>query len=330
MLTNLEDVIRYHIQLPTYSNSNNFFSVLCRVCNDHGRKGNRAGFKFDSSGSVGYHCFNCGIKAKYCPSDNIPLSKKFKNILSCFGIKEEEYNFLYLNNIKNNIKSKPKSKEQINLIPNTIQLPSHFYKLSADNNDIWSLVAFEYLKNRKFNVNKYTFYLSTDKDWIGRLIIPIYKNSKDIIYYQGRKMDDSIPGQKYKSPQISKACIFFNYPEIFNFNNKPLFITEGFFDAFILNGVSILGNDFSKEQIQILNKCKRKKIYIPDKYGNGSLGAKQALNNNWSLALPEIGNCKDISESIIKYGEIYTVKNIMDNIYDGLLASVKLKFYTYD
>lgn len=328
--TNLEDVIRYHIQLPSNCKSNGFFQVLCKVCNDHGGKGKRAGFIFDSNGVVGYNCFNCGIKTKYDPSDNSTISAKMKSVLASFGIEENEYKFIHLENIKNNNSLKiKKTNKNNNLEPQIITLPDHFYKLNNNSNDIWSQIALEFLNLRKINFKDYPFYLSTNKEWLGRLIIPIYKDN-NLIFYQGRKMDECIEGQKYKSPIISKTCVFFNYAEIFKNTNLPLFITEGFFDALCVNGVAIFGNSLTKQQIEILNKSKRKKVYIPDKYGSGDIGAEQALENNWSLGLPEIGQCKDINEAIVKYGKIYTIKSLMDNIYEGISAKAKLGFFTYD
>jgi hypothetical protein len=56
----LEEVIRNNIQISNIPSSKGFYPVLCKICHDHGRKGLRAGFKFNDDGSVGYNCFNCG------------------------------------------------------------------------------------------------------------------------------------------------------------------------------------------------------------------------------------------------------------------------------
>lgn len=329
LFSNLEEVIRYHVPLPSYCNSRGFYSILCKVCGDHGRKGLRAGFTFDSDGKVGYHCFNCGIKTKYDPNEYVKISVKMKEVLTAFGIPEEDYKSIYLSNLKNNnVKNIKKETISQDLDPPQISLPSHFYKVLSKTDDIWSTIAQEYLKSRNFNINDYTFFLSNDDKWLGRLIIPIYKNRK-LIFYQGRKMDESIPGAKYRAADTTRDCVFFNYKEIFNYTQTPLFIVEGFFDAWLLNGVAILGNDFTPQQLKILEKSPRKKIYVPDKFGNGHIAAKQALEQGWSLGLPDIGMCKDIDESIKHYGKIYTIKSLVNNIYDGINAEVRLKLWCH-
>lgn len=327
--SNLEEVIRYHIPLPSYCNSRGFYSILCKVCNDHGKKGLRAGFTFDHDGKVGYHCFNCGLKSKYDPTEHITLSENMKKVLTAFGVPESDYKYIYVSSLKQNSTPKTKEKVDTNLEPPEIKLPTHFYKLGSKPDDIWSAIAYEYLRIRKFTPEDYTFFLSTNDKWLGRLIIPIYKNRK-IIYYQGRKMDDSIEGPKYRAPFASRECVFFNYKEIFKHTEDPLFIVEGFFDAWLLNGVAIFGNDFTPQQIEILNKSPRKKVYIPDKEGKGYIAAKQALKNGWQLGLPNLGACKDIDEAINHYGKLYTLKSLVDNIYEGIQAKIRLDLYCND
>jgi len=326
--SNLEDIIRYHVQLSSTPNSRGFYSVLCKVCNDHGRKGKRAGFKFEGD-VVGYNCFNCGIATKYDPSTHFNISDKMKTVLKDFDIPEEDYKSLSINILKSNTYDKKQEPSSYELDVPTIKLPDSFYKLGSKPNDLWSEIATIFLQNRNFNINDYQFYLSTEKRWEGRLIIPIYKNRR-LIFYQGRKLDSSIAGSKYLSPNSPKECVFYNYNEIFNYNDSVLFIVEGFFKAFPINGVAILGNKFTPQQIEILNKCKRKKIYIPDKTGNGHFSAEQALDNGWSISLPKIGDCSDIDDAIRQYGLMYVLKTIINNTTEGIHAKIKLNLYCDD
>ena len=86
----LENVIRHYVHLPPHPNTKGWYAVLCKVCNDHGRKGNRAAFRFDHS-SVGYHCFNCGIAAGYDPLKDERMSDKMVKVLESFGVPDAEW-----------------------------------------------------------------------------------------------------------------------------------------------------------------------------------------------------------------------------------------------
>lgn len=325
----LEDLIRYHVNLPSHHNSRGFYPVLCKLCNDHGRKGNRAGFVFDG-GVVGYHCFNCGIKTKFDPSVHANYSEKMISVLTAFGITKEEMDSVLLESSDN---TKPKSKGKQNplsstLDPKEIVLPNHFYRLGSKTDDVWSNIAIEYLEvERNFNYKEYPFYLSTNKYWTGRLIIPFFKNNQ-IIYFQGRKMDESIKGPKYRAASVPRDCVLYGFDELFTFSEAPLYIFEGFFDAFLFNGVAILGNDFTPQQIEILNRSKRKKVYVPDRLGNGIIGGKIALEAGWGISLPKIDSAKDVDEAVKKYGKLVVLKSMVDNtIYDKEIAYIQLEAY---
>lgn len=323
---NLQDIVFKYVNIRTTPNSQGWYQTLCEVCHDHGKKGLRAGFKFEND-SVSYNCFNCGITGSYHPA--FALSDKMSKILKAFNIPESELNELILNNIGEH--PLHNNKQHNNIIPIEIPLPDFFYPLTNDINDDWCQESIHYLTSRNIDWTSQPFYCvkqSTDpkfKNWYGRLIIPVYYDNK-LIFYQGRDLTD-LHIRKYLSPNVSKQNILYGYDKILQHTSEPLFITEGWFDAVLIDGIALFGNKLTPAHIEWLNKTKRQKVIIPDKYGDGQLLAKAALHQNWAISTPDWGNCKDISDAVSKYGLLYTITTISNNIFEGSLANINLNLY---
>lgn len=317
----LVQTIQNYVYLPPHPNAGGWYPVVCKVCNDHGRKGPRAGFRFDDT--VGYHCFNCNTKAVF---DGTKLSKNMEKVLVDFGVPEDEINRIRFSTLGS--KDAKRRSEQIKTInPQPIDIPEHFYQLSqAPNTDKWAEIAKWYLEESRGIVwNEYPFYLSSDKEWIGRLIIPVYKDN-NLIFYQGRDLTGKHK-RKYNSVKVQKDKVLYGYDKLFANFDAPLYVCEGFFDAYPIDGVAIFGNELSKPQIEWLNRTRRPKVYIPDKHKSGALNAHKALELGWKVSLPDIGSCKDINDAYVKYGKLYVLSTLRDNTVDGFTAKARIKLY---
>lgn len=335
----LEDVIRRYVPLSSKPNSRGFYSVLCKVCGDHGRKGKRAGFKFDND-TVGFNCFNCGHSAIYDPhslsSDNhASLSDNMITVLESFNIPDNEWKQVLFTNLA--LQHNEGHQRQTKLIhtdiePKEIEVPSHFYPLgSADSEDKWTIIARDYLEHeRGVDPDKYRFYLSTGegdpsaKKWKGRLIIPIYKDNK-LIFYQGRALVTL--KKKYESPNTPRDRVICGFDELFKHTEAPLYITEGWFDAEAIGGVAVLGNKLSDAQIKWLNRSNRPKVIVPDRFGDGHLLAEQGVNLGWKVSIPDTASCKDVSEAVKKYGKLYVMNSLVENTVSDLMARMAIEVH---
>lgn len=326
----LEEIIKRYIALPIQPNAKGWYPILCKICNDHGRKGLRASFNFND-GKICYHCFNCGHMAIYDPVVSLKPDDKMIKVLQSFEIPDNEWKPLILESLSagNKRVNSQANTSQINTIeiePVEIPLPNHFYRLGdKDSTDKWTIIARDYLEyDRSIDPDAYPFYLSkggTDKEsqkWLGRLIIPFYKENK-LIFYQGRSLRKNVV-RKYESPGFEKSRVLFGYDQILKNTNGPLFVVEGWFDAYSIDGVAILGSRLSKEQLIWLNKSKRHKVVIPDKYGHEAKLAKQALDRfdqGWTISVPDFlrqEDYKDVSDGVVKYGKLYVLKDIISHI----------------
>lgn len=328
-----EEIIKNYVYLYPQTAANGWYPVLCKVCNDHGKKGPRAAFHLDGD-NLGYNCFNCKYKTTIDITSSKSLSENALNLFRAFDIPSdiiEKKQFQLFSN-SNNITFK-KTEKVIDINPQPIEFPDIFYYLKdAKPSDQWAAIARHYLQEeRKINPDSYPFMLSRKSDdiklkkWHKRLIIPAFRNNK-LIYYTGRALGTQ--SKKYENANVPHHNILYGFDETTTYSDKPIFVVEGFFDSYWVNGVAIIGNQFSPAQIQILNKSNRQKVYIPDKMGDGDIAATQALDNGWSISTPDIGNCKDIDEAVKKYGKLYVIRSIRDNICTGFEARTKLAIYS--
>lgn len=315
-MATLTEIIHEHVDLSKQSPSG-WYTLKCPVCNDYKKRG---GFKFENN-IVSYNCFNCSTVAVYTEGSG-KFSTQMKNVLSSFNITTELLGELMLDGLKT--KKITITKKSDVLYPAFIALPDHFYKLNELDN-VYNQLAVEYLQSRCIDANKYQFYLSDDKLWKGRIIIPFYWRH-NIIYYQGRNLLNN-GKQKYLNSPTSRDSVLFNMDML---NNEVVYIMEGVFDALSVDGVAVTGNRFTQQQINILNRSTCEKIYIPDKFGGDiDKSVDNAISAGCKISLPDIGRCKDINEAVCQYGKLYVLKTIKDNIISNNdLVKIKLKLYT--
>ena len=319
----LESIIKSHVLLPPPASSG-WCSVRCQVCNDHKGK-RRGGWKFDHD-SVGYHCFNCGAKF-VVDQETTKLSNETLRILDSYGIGSDELGQLKLSLLTNRRVDVKKSTTPSIAYPKTIAMPKYFIPLKQSTS-VWKQVVIEYLIDRGIDPNCHDFHVVepsgdlTHKRWLGRVIIPVYRNG-ELIFWQGRDMTGK-QRLKYLSPDVVRESVMFGYDKLYNDPSSPLYVVEGMFDALTVGGVAVFSNKLTKSQIEILNKSPRQKVVIPDKSGSGDVIAKQALDQGWAISIPDYGNCKDPSEAKAKYGLLYVMKAIVDGTMSSTKARISL------
>lgn len=329
-MTNFESIIRYYIPLPSKTTPSGWYALRCPVCNDHRNK-KRGGWKFEDSKTM-YHCFNCSIAAVYDENTEY-FSADMEKVLQSFKVPENVIERLKFKSFENRQKWKTRgvTNKQITISePKLINLPKHFYRLVEDQDDIWSQIAQEYLNSRGIDIDDYRFYLSTggstpeENQWKKRLIIPVYKGEK-LIFYQGRDLTGKNKTKYLSAPSVSKGSIIYGFDFLYKNVEQPLFVTEGFFDAFHIKGVAVFGNKMSQQQIEYLKMSPRQKVVVPDRKGNGHLLAIQGLQQGWSVSVLPFDDCKDVDEAVNKYGKLYVIQTLIENIVSGFEAEVRIK-----
>lgn len=315
----LRELITNHTVLKP--GRNGWHVLKCPVCNDYKVRG---GFNFDDN-KVLYNCWNCGHQAHYQEGERL-VSQKMRQVLTSLGAPNEEIDQNLAKNFFNkpeleNLKSTPEEYNNCHL--KTIDLPPSSYRLiGAPSHDVWAMVAREYLESRGLTESDYEWYLSSDPKYEARLIIPFFRHSK-IVYWQARAFGDS-EKERYLNPVVIRNAVMFGLNYLEEYGETPLFVVEGVFDAISIGGISLLGATLNECKVKALNSTRRKKVFVIDKDKMGYKLGDAALKNGWAISFID-GNVKDVNEAIQKYGKLWTITNIMQNIKDGFEAQVYLE-----
>lgn len=315
----LEDLIRQKIPFIYKKASTGFEPVICQACNDYKPRG---GIKIDN-GTVGFHCFNCGADGMF-EEGSTSISKKFREILNAFQISDEEIDAVLASNfmaagglVKINREDKAitldtLTKNKKSFVTPEVKLPVGSFKINKTNpSSELEQLAVKYLTDRLVINAKHDFFLSLDKNYQNRIIIPFLRNDK-IIYWQARALyDDMQP--RYLNCSIHKTAVLYNYSELTRYSALPIFVTEGVFDAIPINGVAIIGSELNNVKVELLKRSKRRVIFVIQRDKNGKQLAHAALENGFEISFPPDGY-NDVNKAAVETGLSWTLNNIMKNI----------------
>ena len=333
MLTTIQDEVKTLLPAKRKHNATSgwiSFNAPCCVHNgESADTRSRGGLMANSDGSVSYHCFNCHFKSNYKPGRH--LTYKFKKLLGWLGaddntIKRLTIDALRVKELVNPETIKLEPEEEVTFIPRP---------LPEDATDVLSLASFylmdksklpddldkvyEYLLNRKVNLQKYNFLWTPHPEYNmhKRVIIPFYWKG-ELIGTTSRAVEDGIKPKYYS-----------DYESNFVFNmdnqvpaNKFVLVMEGPFDAMAVDGVAVLSNECNEIQADIIDSLGKEVIVVPDfdvkvvkgeKVWSGETLIDQAIEYGWSVSFPVWHDeVKDVSEAVQKYGKLLTMKTILD------------------
>jgi len=281
----------------------------------------RGGVHVDADGKISYSCFNCNFKASYQPGRH--LTFKFRKLLRWLGANENDVKRLVIEAIRIRELVAPeelKAEQEEKIEFKVRELPAdaisfqQFLSFHILNNfqDVPPLLnlAVDYVNNRKIDPAKYDFYWtdSTDHSLHQRVIIPMYWEGK-IVGYTSRAFVDGVKPKYYSNYEPNL---------VFNLNNqlpdaKFVIVCEGPFDAMSVDGVSVMSNDCSETQADIIDSLGREVIVVPDADRAGAQLVNRAIEYGWSVSFPVFfETCKDINEAVVKYGKLFVLKSILD------------------
>lgn len=335
----IEEVVKKYVAFP-HGTRNGWHPVYCEVCGDGSRtKGPRGGWKFEGE-DAGYNCFNCGVHGSFTPEEEYPMSKDMKNILRSFGIPKKEYSKILFRIREGNQEFKPRERtEQDNLIDQlkskAIEMPDFLDSLDQVLDTQVGKNALKLLEERCVDYKDYPFMISngvtksknpTDKAnakiTVNRLVIPIYY--KDILLMLQARDLTGKNKNKYINIGSSSNTVF--GLDRLNPNHKYVMVTESFWDAFHLQGVSVITNNISAFQIKLLDSVDKPKVVVPDRMGDYNTLANRGVAAGWGVSVPrEFRNLKDVTDAIRKYGKLYALYTFMNNAVLGDKAQLFIK-----
>jgi hypothetical protein len=306
----------------------------CPLCHTQGHgkdTRHRFGIQFNPQ-SIAMNCFNCGFSAGY--TEGKELSKSFKFFLEqlhvdhkfieqiAFEIFKQQNQIQSIREGDTDVKKDPESKfkelfnkwKPMDLPEDSLPITTWLDEGMDDKN---FLRVVNYALDRKI-FDLHNFYWSPNRlhNMHQRLIIPyFYKNI--IVGYTSRLCydvpDKSIPKYYQQSP----TDFVYNLDHQQGWLRKYTIVTEGVLDAWVTDGISILG-EIGQSKVDIINRLQKDIIVCPDKDKKGGDLVTAALENDWAVSFPkwEIG-IKDAAKAAEKYGRLLTTHSIISSAVSG-------------
>lgn len=319
----LAELIQEKLYLPP-ENERGWHVVKCSVCNDYQERG---GFRFDGECSS-YFCWNCQSRFKYEEGSG-RFSKNCRDVLSDFGITREDLQSVAASTFfhkpeKQDTEISLKTLTKVNLHTPEVPWPDKTLRLGSGDHRELQVPLIEYLKGRRIDYREVDLRFSLEPSFLRRIIIPFYRDGK-LIYWQARAIDGDAK-RRYLNCALSKEAVIYGYDQLSGYDETPLFITEGVFDAIPLNGVCLLGSKLNEAKLEILRRSRRRKIFVFDKDSNGGELGKVVIENGWELTHVDT-RADDVNDSLVKYGLPYTVYSLLKNARTST-TQVEKKFST--
>jgi len=294
----------------------------CKLCHHRGHKHDkrqRFGLREEGDGTIVAHCFNCKFGASWSPGKT--LSKGFKWFLIHIGMSQYDVKRLdfELYKLRNNMESSNelKLKEDITKKWEEIELPENSKSItqwaSEGCTDKNFVKVVEYLNERKLLYPDDFYWTPTStKMYNKRAIIPYYFNDKIVGFtgrYAGTPPMKEIP--KYLDTKPSSFVL--NLDAQKDENRKYVILTEGVLDAYLTDGIAVMGSDPTADQISIINKIGKEIIVVPDRDKAGQRLFDVAVKQGWSVSIPKWDKgIKDVGDAVEKYGRLLTIQSIIE------------------
>jgi hypothetical protein len=306
----------------TTSQNGTHFHARCILCGDSKKSLSKKRFHLDfNDGNPIYHCFNCSESGSF-----LQLYSQLKG-LSISQAKKDLYKF----NPDNLIQQL--SRRKISKVIKEIEHTDHSYIIEdcvSEDRVIdsivyksWVNILSEFRKSR-YIPEQYDLFLAYKGNYKGRIIVPIYDEDGNMIYFQARKVPNTNVQPKYKNPTLKKGDIIFN-KHLFK-RDKSIIVTEGLIDAKMIGdqGTSCLGSEITNDFIKRLYSMTDENVVIAfdnDEPGSEALN-KFMKDNKYSkrvfyfLTPSEYKDCKDINSCVVKRSSVEGIYEfVMKNSY---------------
>ena len=119
----------------------------------------------------------------------------------------------------------------------------------------------------------------------------------------------------------------FNVDKFADTEREIVIVTEGVFDAIMIDGIAIQGNSVGPEQAHLIEKLGKRIIVCPDRDKAGIDLMMQAAELGWEVSFPPWHiDCKDAADAVNMYGRLATVGSIIKHATNNKLKiEVKAK-----
>jgi len=305
----VSDILITYLPSKRKQTPSGWISFHAPCCHHNGHTADtrsRGGLIANADGGVSYHCFNCGFKASWQPGRNI--SYKLRKLLRWIGVPDDAINKLALDIMRENEGVEIASRTTVFPTFTPIPLPEDAVPIkNIIEFNKHSVAVLEYINQRNLELDDLDYHWSPSVAYRDRLIIPFYYNNQIVGWTARAIRPDKKP--KYLS-EIKPGFVYgLDYQTA---DRQFVIVCEGQIDAIHIRGCALGGSEISEQQAMLLNSLNKNIIVVPDRDKAGSKLVDQAIEQNWSVSLPNWPtNMNDISDCVDKYGRLYTLYSIV-------------------
>jgi hypothetical protein len=291
----------------------------------------RGNHMFRNDGSITYNCFNCHLKTGWSPGRY--LSRDMETLLNSYGASDKELAAIKLI-AKEMVESGEYEVQDVSaskLYQKIVQreLPSDakpFLEwVNMDNIPPDFIKVINAVNDRNPYLLDLDLYWSPSKEFYmyQRFIVPYYMNG-NIIGYTARHIDKDSQF-RYRN-QVSTG-IFYNFDLLNDDRIQTILVGEGPIDAALMGGMASNNYFMSSSQLELLHKASERGkniVIVPDRDKDGLVTIEQAIDNGFSVAMPDFGtvrddngirHIKDFDEACAKYGRLFCLQLLHKSIY---------------
>lgn len=304
-VTLIHGLLLNHLPVRSNKTPSGWITFDCPKCHD---KRKRAGI-IESGTKISFNCFNCGYKTGWTPGPYI--GKKYKELAELLGADKTEIHNAQVELLKHS--EELENADLDNYVYNfqkfeTLELPDGavpLENLPADHE------LNQYASKRKLN-GIYPLFHFPGVLYGRRLVVPFFYNDQ-IVGWTGRHVNPPDKNTPKYYHNIPKGYVF-NIDRFAGSERQLVIVTEGIFDAILIDGVSVLGNSVTPEQAHMIEKLGMRVIVCPDRDDAGKQLIDQAVALGWEVSFPPWADgIKDAADAVGRYGRLATIDSIINH-----------------
>ena len=307
-----------NLPIRTSKTPSGWNTMDCPMCSDKRKRGGL----ITTGAKISYNCFNCGYTTGWEP--NPTLGKKYKQLATTLGADQQDIHKVTIELLKfaEELETESATDYVYNLQKfNTEKIPESATAVDDLPEDH---AVKEYARQRGL-LGLYPLLYFDEKLYKQRLVVPFTYNN-EVVGWTGRHVS---PPNKQTPKYLHKMQpgYVFNIDKFADSKREIVIVTEGVFDAILVDGVAIQGNSVGPEQAHLIEKLGKRIIVCPDRDEAGIELMLQAAELGWEVSFPPWHvDCKDAADAVNMYGRLATVSSIIKHATDNKLKiEVKAK-----
>jgi hypothetical protein len=307
-----------NLPIRTSKTPSGWNTMDCPMCTDKRKRGGL----ITTGAKISYNCFNCGFTTGWEP--NPTLGKKYKDLATKLGADQTDIHAITVDLLK--YAEDLETEDATDYVYNLAKFKQEDLPETATAVDDLpeEHPIRQYAKERGL-IGLYPLLYFDESLYKQRLVVPFSYNG-DLVGWTARHIN---PPNKTTPKYLHKMQpgYVFNIDRFADSKREIVIVTEGVFDAIMVDGIAIQGNSVSPEQAHLIEKLGKRIIVCPDRDEAGVDLIMQAAELGWEVSFPPWHvDCKDAADAVQRYGRLATVSSIIKHTTDNKLKiEVKAK-----